>query len=880
MTWNANGIKNKIHLLDNYLKHTQTDILLINETRLRDRDRLNINGYIVYRNDMDDERRGTAILINKSIPHAPKKIKTNNLENTAIKINNINIISVYRSPNNEPLNIQDIAKLFNSNEKIIMAGDLNSKHNSWNCDRDNTSGNRLRQYIDNHDNIILYHTDEPTHFPTNGTTPSTIDLCITKNITIDDIQTMQYLDSDHNPIQITINSPQIVKQQINRQMKIRSFKETNWIQFRQDLDNEITTTTVTADPNQIDNHVDRLTKIIQKTMNKHSQTKTIQLDGILLPPPLIQLIKQKNKARKNYQLNPTIPNRIEMNRTRAIARLHIQNHKNLLWKNKLENINTKDKSLWKFTKNLKKSPSSIPTLKTNPPADTDKQKAEAIADKLQEIHIIDHSNDTPEQRRIPNIVTEYLTQTNITQSQINKLKTNKTEIDDTIKKLPTNKAPGSDTITNIIIKNLSNKTKTYLTNIINAIITTQYFPQQWKHATIIPIAKANKDLSDPTSYRPISLLNTMAKLTETIIHNRLDKYTDKLIINEQYGFRKNRNTTKLLTKITHDIIDIFNKRYVQSFVALDIEKAFDRVWTDGLTYKLIQYEKIPTILIKLLHNYQTKRTFQIKIKKEKSEIKTIGAGVPQGSVLGPKLFLYYINDIPLTKNIKTALYADDTALMASSFHPNVANKKLHIHLQKLYEYYNKWHIKINPAKTQFITFSRKTTHQITTQRIEYNSHPIQPSQTITYLGLQLDKRLRFRDNTNKQTNKTRTIISKLFPLMKSRHTTTKNKHLIYKTIIRPIMTYGAEVWSHTSPTNKKKYQTTQNRCLRLITNKDIYTKITTLHNLTNIPYFNEYIKILTEKYYNKHIKTDRQLRHLAIKKNDKNKYPNHYITIN
>ena len=111
-----------------------------------------------------------------------------------------------------------------------------------------------------------------------------------------------------------------------------------------------------------------------------------------------------------------------------------------------------------------------------------------------------------------------------------------------------------------------------------------------------------------------------------------------------------------------------------AMVLIDLEKTFDRVWTQGLFYKLLEY-KVPFYLIKLLNSYLTNRKFKVKLNNTYSEIKTIKAGVPQGSVLGPKLFRLFINDIPKLNNSTNLAHADDTAIFAQSFNAEVANKK-------------------------------------------------------------------------------------------------------------------------------------------------------------------------------------------------------------
>jgi hypothetical protein len=177
-----------------------------------------------------------------------------------------------------------------------------------------------------------------------------------------------------------------------------------------------------------------------------------------------------------------------------------------------------------------------------------------------------------------------------------------------------------------------------------------------------PHPKQNKHPTNPSNYRPISLLSGLAKVAEKVINERLNKYDDKLNLTrqEQFGFRPGHDTTQQVTRIITDIITNYNKQKVTSMTLLDIQKAFDRVWIQGLIIKLYKF-KIAVYMIKLIQSYLTDRTFKVKIENTLSEAQPIKAGVTQGSVLGPRLFTWFINDLPTFEKTKIALYADDTA---------------------------------------------------------------------------------------------------------------------------------------------------------------------------------------------------------------------------
>jgi len=158
------------------------------------------------------------------------------------------------------------------------------------------------------------------------------------------------------------------------------------------------------------------------------------------------------------------------------------------------------------------------------------------------------------------------------------------------------------TAQNIIFKNFTKKP--LVNNIINASIKLSHFPSHWKISSVVPILKKDKDKTEPISYRPISLLQTMNKITERVILRRLNDYEnkEKHIANHQFGFKKNHSTVQQIVRIVNDVSINFNKNLVTVMLLLDIEKAFDKVWIDGLIYKMIYYNYPPT-LIKYISSY-------------------------------------------------------------------------------------------------------------------------------------------------------------------------------------------------------------------------------------------------------------------------------------
>jgi hypothetical protein len=191
------------------------------------------------------------------------------------------------------------------------------------------------------------------------------------------------------------------------------------------------------------------------------------------------------------------------------------------------------------------------------------------------------------------------------------------ELIEIISSLKKNKAPGYDDIPKIVLKNLSRKALMKLTNLINFMLYHSYFPTSWKKATIFPLPKPYNDPKIPMNYRPISLLPTLAKVAERVIHSRLQIKVKrlKLIPKQQFGFQRAHSTVHQLGRVIGDVSEAMPHRQKTALLLLDSEKAFDSVWVEGLVYKLMKF-KIPTPYCKLILSYLTDRQIQVCVDKK------------------------------------------------------------------------------------------------------------------------------------------------------------------------------------------------------------------------------------------------------------------------
>ena len=248
--------------------------------------------------------------------------------------------------------------------------------------------------------------------------------------------------------------------------------------------------------------------------------------------------------------------------------------------------------------------------------------------------------------------------------------------------------------------------------VFESAIRSGHFPDTWKKGIIIPVhKKESKNLVK--NYRPISLLPVFGKMFEKIIYNNLYNYfqENQFLTEKQSGFRKGDSCISQLIAITHKIYKAFdgNPSLETRGVFLDISKAFDKVWHEGLLYKLKSYG-ITGNFLKLLENYMSNRYQRVVLNGQSSSWLDVNAGVPQGSILGPLLFLIYINDLPERLKTDAKLFADDTSLFSTVIDIDKTSDNLNNDLSVIKEWAYLWKMSFNPDPNKQATeviFSHK-----------------------------------------------------------------------------------------------------------------------------------------------------------------------------
>ena len=861
MSWNARSLVMRINELPRFTQEHNVEIIALCETLLKPHHKLKCPGFTIYRSD---QGRGVALLIKNTVQNYPINLpELNSLDaiGAIVKLHNLDvlIISAYLSPAKH-LSPNELRTLLDVYKHVIILGDLNSKHRAWNCHNNNRNGTKLLDLSTKLHFQIVAPT-EPTYYCDRvNVMPSVLDLSLVKNIpyyfyaeSVDD------LSSDHNPVIYVLGHKLLYE---NKKL-IYNFREADWKKYRSIIDQKILINPVINCPADIDSLVEQFQQTITESA-RQSIPLVRPKKSKQLPIQILVIIKIRNIIKKKYQLLREVSIKILLKNANKLVSTLLSMHRNKKWNSTLSSLSHSDTKLYKITKAIRNSysPSIPPLIIGHTPCTngvqarpifvySDKDKANTLANHFEKVHSLNINLGIPyftkkvlcatKQFSLP-VNSKYPNCSLTTPKQVSML----------ISKLKNNKSPGDDGICPLLIKNLSKKAVIHFTLIINHIIMFSHFPDIWKIAKIISLPKPRKNHSLPESYRPISLLSSLGKIVEKVILKILNKHLarNNILSQTQFGFRAQHSTVSQLAIVTDHILHNFNLNKHTGMVLIDLEKAFDSVWHNGLIYKLIGYG-FPKFLIHLIASYLRNRKFYVSTKNASSKTKHTSAGVPQGSVLAPTLFNIYINGInDLKLKIIIALFADDTAFYLSSYRIDTIANRLSEAIKKLLKYLNRWKMKINERKTLAIIFTRR--RPLININVQINGQPVPWSKKIKYLGVHLDSKLTFTHHINAICDKTMGLIHNIYPLFnKYSELNINNKKLMYYIFLRSVMSYAAPIWANTCKTNYNKLQIVQNKCLRIIGKFPRWTRIDHMHTTLNIPSISTHIYKLTLNFFNK-----------------------------
>ena len=400
---------------------------------------------------------------------------------------------------------------------------------------------------------------------------------------------------------------------------------------------------------------------------------------------------------------------------------------NEMWNNKIQQVNSLYKDPAKFWNNIKLLMGEK-SIKNSYILNRNNMKLQEPKDKEREFRSIwsnvfrisdeenqnfDHNNEIS----VTDYLNEHLEQTQpYPFADLSRLHPNnyltkpvtRYDIISTIKEFKTNKAPGESGINKILLIQLPNSHIDRL----NLSISMGYFSIVLKNGIIILIPKPSKDPKNPINYRPIPLLEIPGKMIERIINKRLHRFCERnnIFHKEQYGFRAGKGTDLAITKI-NELIGINQKyRDHMNIICRDVQKAFDKVWTQGLKYKVINIPDLPLIIQKILCSYVTNRTAQIRIENYKGDKINLESGIPQGGILSPTSYILYTRDIPPPADVNNSdiIFADDVIQIIQNLHDDreALAEATTLEIERINNYEKKWKIQTSINKFSLLSISK------------------------------------------------------------------------------------------------------------------------------------------------------------------------------
>lgn len=391
-----------------------------------------------------------------------------------------------------------------------------------------------------------------------------------------------------------------------------------------------------------------------------------------------------------------------------------------------------------------------------------------------------------------------------------------------IDRLPANAAPGPDGICPKLLKISKPAICDILAALFQQSIDTGCVPNDWKEARVIPIFKSG-DPSNPSNYRPISLTSTCCKLLEHIISSALMKFLTEhnfFFIN-QHGFLHGRSCETQLFELINDLHHSVHCLHQIDAIFVDFAKAFDKVPHLRLVHKLTGLN-INTKVVRWITNFLANRYQSVFVNDHLSPLIHVKSGVPQGSVLGPILFLVYINDISNGMHSTVRLFADDCVIYRQISNPQDTSF-LQSDLENLSKWCNNWQMQINVNKTKAITFG--TTANLVFYDYTLNNMPIDSVSTIKYLGVHLSSDLSWNTHIDAIVSKASRSLG--FIRRNLHPANSETKLLAYKTLVRSKLEYASFIWNPHQAYLKQKLESVQNKAARFITKNYLRTSSVT-----------------------------------------------------
>ena len=767
--------------------------------------------------------RGILLYTHKSLQAKEVEMKTNYEEAifVELKLNQRDKLLIgcfYRSDSGTEENNSNLRKMISeacsmSYTHLLFMGDFNYPDinwANWTSKSDNIDSQEFKFIECIRDNFLIQHVSEPTRVRGEDT-PNLLDLIITneKNM-IDSIEYQSPLGkSDHSVLVFNFVCHTKVKNYIG---KTQNFKKADYVKIKQELKtiqwkDHLETKTVNEQWEIFSNII---TKIFDKYVPKRNIVLGKKKQNIPINRKVMDKIKEKHQLRRKAIQTKDPAIRIEYNRIRNQVRKLTRSIANDYEKEIAKNAKENPKAIWRYINLKSKTKEGIGNLIENPKdknskiVESDKEKAEVLANYFSSVFTKEPAGPIP-----------ILNGRDNHNNHMEDIRTTEDEVRKILSKLKPDKAPGPDNMHPYFLKETANELATPLSIIYNKSLETFTVPSEWKKGKITALfKKGSKKMA--SNYRPVSLTSIVCKCLEKIVRDRIIKFmkNEGLFSNRQYGFISGRSTSLQLLKVLDKWTEALDSGLSIDCIYMDYAKAFDTVPHRRLIYKLSSYG-INAGAVSWIENFLENRTQQVIVQGEESAWKPVTSGIPQGSVLGPILFVIFINDLPESVTSEAYLFADDTKIFRIIKNEEDRGE-LQKDLNKLNQWSDDWLLKFHPQKCKYMTIGKNN------DKVSYTlkDQDLQKVKEEKDIGVTIDDELDFESHISKKINKaTRTfgMLRRSFNCLDC-----QTFLCLYKTMVRTHLDYASSVWAPYKMKHIEIIENVQRRCTRQLPNmKDL-----------------------------------------------------------
>lgn len=823
LQWNARSLSANGQELKRFVGtfKDKPDLICIQETWLKPHLDFVIPGYDSLRADrMGKSGGGCATFIKTGLQFRRLDLKSN-LEIVAVEVwssrGQITLINFYNPGN---MMLSDLDEIMNKvRSPVIWVGDFNAHNPIWGSESKDSNGVVVEEFLDKY-NMVLLNDGRPTRFNIVKNTCSHLDLSITSSnlarVGEWDVMDRYTLGSDHYPILCRFGRNLIVE--VEERSARYNFSLAQWDEYQEkavDIIEEINS------EGSIDDWNESLCSIIHKVAQLTIPLRNVPKARALVPwwnKNCDIAVRNRNRAYRKLRKYPVLDNVMEYKKERAVARRVIKNAKRDSWRSFCGTLSpeTPIKQLWMIIHRMSgiyRKPSIPALLEGDIEAVTNKEKADVFVEVFQALH---SSGELGDLRKEIMLKESWKLDRSLDDNSSINLFFSLQELQEAVQS-GSNTSPGRDGLCYELLKHLDDSVLIEILALFNSVWKEGKLPVEWKHAVVVPVLKPGKDASSPSSYRPIALTSVLCKIMERMVTNRLVYFLENKghFAAYQNGFRTGRSTMESVALLDHDIKKAFQNREVMVSVFLDIERAYDSLWKDGLLIKLYD-AGIRGRMFNWIKDFLKERTIQVRIGGTSSKSVKIGNGTPQGSVISPVLFNVMINDIfdQVGTGFGKSLFADDGAIWKRGRNIKYILRQVQKALRSVENWANKWGFRISVSKSKYMIFGFR--RKIPDYELCLYDSPLEKVKVFKFLGVWFDERLTWRVHIDKTIGKCEKVLNVMRSIAgcdwgAGRET----MYLIYLAMIRSVIDYGSIAYGSAATAVLGKLDTVQSKALRL-----------------------------------------------------------------